>query len=147
MAAPRTTVVGAVAFGRDIERMSAPGGALDKASTSAAEQVLRPAAATTRGSIPRVSGAMAATVAVKAEPYGAVLSEGGDSVAYAGWVDFGGSRPQSGPRPYLPQGRYLFPAVGDIEPAATAALSDAYSRVLASYGWTNTTSDGGQVHD
>jgi hypothetical protein len=128
-------MVGAKELTADLNRLARPGGAFDKAASDAANRVLTPRAATTRGSIPSVSGAMAASVNVKPEPFGAAISEG-DGVVYAGWVDFGGSRPQSGPRDYLPQGRYLFPSVGDLTPPATAALDTGLQSAIDSFGWT-----------
>lgn len=139
------TPVGVSALVSDLGKIAAPGGAIDKAAQDAATRMLTPKAATTRSAIPSISGAMAASVTVKPQPFGAYISEG-DGVVYAGWVDFGGSRPQSGPRPYRPQGRYLFPSVGDLDGPATSALSDAVQIAIDRYGWTNTTTSPGAVH-
>jgi hypothetical protein len=138
-------VVGAGAMAADLERIAKPGGAFDEATQHAAQQLLTPVAATARGSIPQVSGAMAASVHVKPEAWGAALSEG-DGLVYAGWVDFGGSRPQSGARDYRPQGRYLFPAVGDLEPAALHDVDDALQGAIGRFGWTNTGDNPGVIH-
>ena len=64
----------------------------------------------------------------------------------AGWVDFGGARPQSGVRPYLPEGRYLFPAVGDLDVRATSAFDDALQGAVDRFGWTNQGTNPGAIH-
>jgi len=128
-------VVGVDALARDLGRLAAAGGPFDQATAEAARRILEPKAATLRTVVPHDSGAMAGSVNVKPLPLGAVLSEG-DGIVYAGWVDFGGSRPQSGPRDYRPEGRYLFPTVGDLGPTATTAIGDGLQRAIDSYGWT-----------
>jgi len=129
-------VVGVDALARDLGRLAAAGGPFDQATAEAARRILEPKAATLRTVVPHDSGAMAGSVNVKPLPLGAVLSEG-DGIVYAGWVDFGGSRPQSGDRPYLPQGRYLFPSVGDLEPATVAANNAALQTAINSFGWSH----------
>ena len=134
-------LVGAQALEADLSRMAGPGGALDQASQDAAAKLLTQAAATTRAAIPHISGAMAGSVYVKPEAWGAVLSEG-DGVVYAGWVDFGGGHG----RPYLPSGRYLFPSVADVEAQTEQAFDQAYQAAVDRYRWTNTGTDPGSVH-
>jgi len=127
-------LVGAQDLAADLSRMAAPGGALDKASQDAANKLLAQAAATTRGAIPHVSGAMAGSVYVKVEPWGASISEG-DGVVYAGWVDFGGGNTT---RPYQASGRYLFPAVADLEAQTETVFDQAYQAAIDRYPWTHT---------
>ena len=129
-------IVGADQLRADLTRLAQPGGAFDQATRTAADRVLEPRAATTRSVVPHVSGAMAASIHVTPQPFGAVLSEG-DGVAYAGWVDFGGTRPQGGDRSYLPEGRYLFPSVGDLEPPAVAAYNTALQTAIDTFGWSH----------
>jgi hypothetical protein len=134
------TIVGVGALVGDLGRMAAPGGALDKASSAAAVKLLTPAAATTTATIPHDTGAMAASVAVKPESLGASISEG-TGVVYAGWVDFGGGHG----RPYLPQGRYLFPAVEGLDAQAVDLFDQAYQAAIDSFGWTNSGTNPGAV--
>jgi hypothetical protein len=69
---------------------------------------------------------------------------GRSSVPYAGPVEFGG---YPGNRPYLPQGRYLFPAAGRLVMDAARIYTDALQAALAQMSWTNETTDPGSVHD
>ena len=87
-----------------------------------------------------------ASVTVAAVPYGAQVSEG-EGVPYTGWMDWGGNRPRGGPRSYLPEGRYLFPAAGDLGPEATIAVAEAYQVSFDRYSWTNRSSDPGSIRD
>jgi hypothetical protein len=138
--ADSVTIVGVGALQGDLARLAAPGGALDKASSDAAVKLLTPAAATTQSAIPHDSGAMASSVVVKPESLGASISEG-TGVVYAGWVDFGGGHG----RPYMPQGRYLFPAVAGLDAQAVDLFDQAYQAAIDSYGWTNSGTNAGAV--
>jgi phage gpG-like protein len=74
-----------------------------------ADQVAAPA----RGRVPHRSGQLAGSVSVAAEPDGASVGIGaGAAGAYAGWIEFGGTRG----RPYVGSGRYLFPTAEGAEP-------------------------------
>jgi len=128
-------IIGADDLVRDLNRLAAPAGPFDQSTRTAADRLLEPRAATTRSAVPRLSGAMAGSINVNPQPFGAVLSEG-DGIAYAGWVDFGGQRPQSGPREYRPDGRYLFPSVGDLGSPTAAAYTAALQQTIDRYGWT-----------
>lgn len=99
---------------------------LSPAARGVAERV----AAVVRAAQPRRSGALAATVEVvtdeaDAEAVGVGLGEG---LAYAGWIEFGGGRG----RPYIDEGRTLYPsaaaATDDMVAALTAATDDSIGR-------------------
>ena len=97
-------------------------------------------------------GQLGGDIRVSATRTGAAVRMGRASIPYAGWVEFGGRRksPHNSTRPFVKTGRYLFPAANDlgVGPLAAAAYSDAIARIFASSGvWTNTTNDGGSVHD
>jgi hypothetical protein len=138
--ADTVTIVGVGALAGDLERLAATGGPLDRASSDAAVKLLTPAAATTTAAIPVDTGAMAASVVVKPETLGAALSEG-TGVVYAGWVDFGGGHG----RPYLPQGRYLYPATADLEGQAEPVFDQAYQAAIDAFAWTNSGTTPGAV--
>lgn len=72
----------------------------DQQARRAAAEVAAQAAA----AVPRRTGALADTI----HTTGTTVSYGGN-LAYARWIEFGGQRPH--PRPYVPKGRYFFPAV------------------------------------
>jgi hypothetical protein len=144
VATPQVDVVGLRALARDITRASAPGGALDAAMTQAGEQVMSPIASQTRAAVPRRSGRLAASVRVAQSLMGATVSMGGDDVAYAGPVEFGGW-PEG--RQYLSSGRYLFPAFEPLPGQAIPAYTAALQRALDSINWTNQTTNAESVHD
>jgi len=79
-------------------------------------------ASTIAARVPRQSGRLAGSAtAVPGSPAAVGL---GGGVPYAGWIEFGGTRG----RPYVPDGRYVFPSAQDAEPllilAATAVAND-----------------------
>lgn len=65
-----------------------------------------------------------------------VISEGGASVPYMGWLDFGGTLRPSGRRrntqvrPRRASGRYLYPAVNGNQERLTKAAEDAVQRII-----------------
>jgi phage gpG-like protein len=64
--------------------------------------------------IPRVSGNLAASVRPSSTQREGRVTMGTGAVPYAGWIEFGGKIPHRGGgvsvRPFIRQGRYLFPA-------------------------------------
>ena len=149
---PVVGVVGMKALSRDIAKLAEDErsplyAAIKQAGLTAAN----PVAARTRGAIPqndRSSGRLMRDVRVSATRTGAAVRMGRASIPWAGWVEFGGDRPDGSSRDYIPTGRYLFPAAHDLGPEAGRLYSDAINHALNASGvWTNTTSDGSQVHD
>jgi hypothetical protein len=72
---------------------------------------------------------------------------GSKAVPWAGWVEFGGTRhkPFTSSRPFVKDGRYMFPAARGLAERSEQLYSDAIERVFASSGvWTN---PGDEVHD
>lgn len=150
MAGPATvTVVGAKALRRDLNRMATEvSGPVFNAMKRAGYWAVQPIVGLTRSELPSDSGDLAGTVRASGTKTGASVRMGRKTVPYAGWIEFGGSRPDGSERQYVKDGRYLFPAArGD---AARAA--EAYSRNLdqvfnESSTWTNSTATAGSVHD
>jgi hypothetical protein len=139
--APTVEVVGLNAFNRDIKRMCADIGPLNKALSDAGRHAAEPVAAAVRSSLPHDSGRLSGTVRVTASRSGAAVREGRASVPYAGPVDFGG---YPGDRPYQAGGRYLFPAATMLAGVAASRYSDGAMRAINAFAWTNT---GGEPHD
>ncbi|HEU0193320.1 MAG TPA: HK97 gp10 family phage protein [Gaiellales bacterium] len=77
---------------------------IDSGADAAFRSVADQTATLVRGRVPRVSGRLAASVTADSISEGAQVGMG-DGVPYAGWVEFGGTRG----RPYIAQGRYLYP--------------------------------------
>lgn len=88
------------------------------------------AASAARGRVPRVSGRLASSVHTGVSVDGAFVGFG-DGVPYAGWIEFGGSRS----RPYVPEGRYLYPAARDTEAQAASAGKRAANDEIGAMRW------------
>jgi hypothetical protein len=78
---------------------------IEKRADKDLEQVAGRRASMVRAAVPRVTGRMAASVTAAPFASGALVGVGDTSAPYSGWVEFGGTRG----RPYVPEGRYLFP--------------------------------------
>lgn len=141
-------IVGMAALRRDINRMATDeSGPLYAAIKQAGKSAVEPVAARTRSSLPHVTGTLAGTVRTSGTKTGGAVRMGQKSVPYAGWIDFGGTRPDGSARQYIAAGRYLFPAAQGLAPVAAQSYSDALDRILNSDVWTNTTTDPTAVHD
>jgi len=150
-------IVGMDALRRDINRAATDvKGPLYAALREAGRRAADPVAARVQSVLPTDErprghpGRLRNNVRVRASRTGASVVMGSKPVPYAGWIEFGGTRkqPHESARQYVPNGRYLFPSAQGL--AGVAA--DAYSRELTLVFnndalWTNTTSDGSQVHD
>lgn len=149
MADPVVGVVGAKALRKDINRLvgdvrSPLFNAMKRAGYAAVQPIVgivrsalpvsdRPASSTHK------PGALSMDVRASGTQTGGSIRMGRKTIPYAGWVEFGGSRPDGSERPFMAGGRYLFPAaVGDASRAATA-YSDELTKLFGSSGiWTNT---------
>ena len=142
-------VVGLKAMRRDVKKLTGNLGDLDKALAAAGRAALEPVAAATRAALPQVTGRLAGDVRITARGSTASLRMGRASVRYAGWVEFGGTRrvPHVSTRPYDPRGRYMFPAAIQLAPVAAQLFTAATEKTLNQFGWTNSTTSAGSVHD
>jgi hypothetical protein len=138
---PDAEIVGVKALVRDFDRMAAPSGPLAVALRTAGRTAITPIADATRSAVPHQTGTLAGSVVVETLKLGAKVAM---TAVYAGPVDFGG---YPGDRPYLPQGRYLWPASARLGPTGEQAYADAVQAALERYPWTNTTTDAGSVHE
>jgi phage gpG-like protein len=87
-------------------------------------------AASVGATVPRLSGALAGSVTAMYSGDRATLGMG-EGIPYAGWIEFGGSRG----RPYVPEGRYLFPAALDAEEQIIAAGVEAADKEIGDMRW------------
>jgi hypothetical protein len=147
--APQVGIIGMAALRRDLKRqtdeVSSP---LYAAIKAAGKTAAEPIAARTRSTVPSSSGRMAGNVRTSGTRTGAAVRMGSAKVPYAPWIDFGGTRPDGSSREYVGAGRYLFPAAADLAGRAAELYSSAIDAALNGAGvWTNTTNDGGAVHD
>lgn len=150
MAAPAVVgIVGMAALRRDLKTLSTDvTGPLYKEIRAAGKAAVEPVAALTRDRLPHATGTLAGTVRSSGTKTGGAVRVGSAARPYAGWIEFGGSRPDGSSRPYIATGRYLFPAARDLAGKAAGEYSTALERVFARSGiWTNTTTNGSAVHD
>lgn len=149
MAAPVVGIVGAKALRKDLSQLADDvTGPLYAAMKQAGRDAAEPVAAAARQTLPHVTGTLAGDVRTSGTKTGAAVRMGRASIPYAGWVEFGGTRPDGSERPYLAAGRYLFPAARGLAERAARDYSDSLARLFdRSDLWTNTTSDGSAVHD
>jgi hypothetical protein len=142
MPAAAVEVVGLRALQRDLKRLADPvGGDMADALAAAGRQAAQPVADAVRNAYPTVTGRLAGSVRVTGSRTGAAVRVGRKSIPYAGPVDFGG---YPGDRPYLPDGRYLYPAMAAHAADAVAAYQRAVAAAVDRFGWTN---PGDQPHD
>jgi len=88
-----------------------------------------------RGRVPRVSGMLAGSVTAE----GGAVGMGSGDVPYAGWIEFGGEREGNrnsvAERPYLPEGRYLFPTAFAAEPELDSEAAKVANEEIRGYPW------------
>jgi hypothetical protein len=149
MAQPVVGIVGAKALRKDLSRLADDATSpLYQAMKQAGKDAAEPVAAATRAALPHVTGTLAGDVRTSGTKTGAAVRMGRASVPYAGWVEFGGIRPDGSERPFISTGRYLYPAARGLAESAARSYSDSLARLFErSDLWTNTTSDGSAVRD
>lgn len=109
MTRPAVEVVGLRELSRSLRQFEDGAKDLRTANKRAAEYVAEKAAAR----VPVRSGRLQKSIRGAGQARGAVVREGTARVPYAGSVEFGGW-PKG--RPFVPEGRYLFPAAKDATP-------------------------------
>lgn len=92
--------------------------------------VAREAALSTQAIVPRRSGALAGTVTSELVGDHAEVSIG-EGLPYAGWIEFGGSRG----RPYVGEGRYLFPTALGMESLVVSAGEKSADNEIGAMRW------------
>jgi hypothetical protein len=142
--APTVGVIGMKALRRDITKLSADAGPLNKALADAGRIAAQPVAAAVRESVPRDTGTLAGDVRVLASRTGASVRMGRASVPYAGPVDFGGW-PEG--RDFIPTGRYMYPAATPLAETAATDYANGAQRALDAFPWSNETNNAEAVHD
>ena len=155
--APEVALVGMAALRRDLRRMSDDQSSpLYAAIKAAGKQAAEPVAGRTRSSLPvddrdsswNHPGRLSGTVRTSGTRTGAAVRMGLARVPYAGWIEFGGRRPDGSSREFVRDGRYLFPAARGLANVAAVTYATALDEVFGSAGvWTNVTTDPEAVHD
>jgi len=91
----------------------------------------------TRPKIPSVSGAARRSLVARSTRTSARVAVGGKRAPYFPWLDFGGQgrvagRP--GARPFLGEGRYVYPTLRQIRPRIEAQLQESITAVIRNAG-------------
>lgn len=109
------------AFGRMIPR----------AVDDDAVRLAQPVASGARASVPYLTGALASSIRVGPAEGGAEITMGSGNVPYAAWIEYGGSRN----RPYVPEGRYLMPALDDQESHIVDGFERSVTDTIGAFSW------------
>jgi len=153
MAGPpaQVAVIGMAALRRDINKLADnQSSRLYNEIKKAGKEAAEPVAARARADYPHgPSGNLSASVRTSGTKTGAAVRAGSKAKApYAGWIDFGGSRPDTSTRQFVQAGRYLFPAAAGLASRAAELYSAALERTFSDPSvWTNTSDDGSKVRD
>jgi len=84
-----------------------------------------------RGAVPYLTGQLSGSVESGEGDPGVEVSLGG-GVEYAAWIEFGGSRG----RPFIPEGRYLYPTLLAAEDSYVRAAEQASEESVRRFHWS-----------
>ncbi|MBO0743672.1 MAG: HK97 gp10 family phage protein [Candidatus Dormibacteraeota bacterium] len=107
---------------------------IDQGAGAAFGSVADQVATMVRGRVPRLTGRLASSV-VSDQADDAAQVAMGDGVPYAGWIEFGGTRG----RPYIDQGRYLYPTAQAAAPLLARAGETVARDKIRSMAWPTPT--------
>lgn len=91
----------------------------------------------TKPKIPVVSGAAARSMVARSTRTSARIAVGGKKARYFPWLDFGGQgrvkgRPAA--RPFIKEGRYVYPTLREIKPEIEKLLQNGIVQVIQNAG-------------
>lgn len=92
---------------------------------------------TARPEVPEVTGAARRSIVARSTRTAARVGVGGKKAPYFPWLDFGGQgriKGRPAPRPFLGEGRYIYPTLRRIRPEIEQQLQDAISDVIRNAG-------------
>lgn len=87
--------------------------------------------------IPSVTGAARRSLVARSTRTSARVGVGGKKAPYYPWLDFGGQGRIAGrpaPRPFLREGRYVYPMLRQVRPQIEQALGEALRAVIRDAG-------------
>ena len=94
-------------------------------------------ASAARPKVPARTGRAAASIKVRKQSTGAALAVGGARAGYFPWLDFGGrtGKHKSVRRPFLREGRYIYPTLRDKRPDVNAKVDEVLARLAVRAGF------------
>jgi len=90
-----------------------------------------------RPKIPSLTGAARRSLVARSTRTTARVAVGGKKAAYLPWLDFGGQGRRPGrpaARPFLREGRYIYPTLREIRPRIEAQLQESLDAVIRNAG-------------
>lgn len=90
-----------------------------------------------RPRVPVRTGRAAASIKVRKQQRAASIAVGGAKAGYYPWLDFGGSvgRAKAIHRPFIPGGRYIYPALRDKDREVKAKVDEVLARMAVKAGF------------
>jgi hypothetical protein len=91
----------------------------------------------TRPKIPSLSGAARRSLVARSTRTSARVAVGGKKAPWFPWLDFGGQGRRPGrpaERPFLREGRYVYPTLREIRPRIEAQLQESITAVVRNAG-------------
>lgn len=89
-----------------------------------------------RPKIPKLTGAAAASLKPQSTQSQARIAAGGPKAPHYPWLDFGGrvGKKKSVVRPYIPDGRYIFPTLVERQPDVETVMLKGLAQLASSSG-------------
>jgi hypothetical protein len=91
----------------------------------------------TKPKIPSLTGAARRSLVARSTRTSARVAVGGKKAPYFPWLDFGGRGRKAGrpaQRPFIREGRYVYPTLREIRPQIEQLLQDSISTVIRNAG-------------
>ena len=141
MIPPKVTIEGLTEL-RNAMRQAAAGS--QKGIQKRLKDVSTTVASAIAGNVPTLTGTAASTVRPRATSTGASIVAGGPRADYLPWLDFGGTtgrghKPGDGggsiSRPFIKEGRYIYPTIIDLNDVITDAANEGIGDALTEAGW------------
>lgn len=91
----------------------------------------------TRPKIPELTGAARRSLVARSTRTAARIAVGGRKARYYPWLDFGGQGKKPGrppARPFIREGRYVYPTLREIRPEIERMLQDSIKAVIRNVG-------------
>jgi hypothetical protein len=130
----RIAVTGLSALNRGLRALDSEAPKQLRVALNSAAQLLVDEA---RPEVPADTGAARRSMVARSTRTAARVAVGGKKAPYYPWLDFGGAGKVPGrpaPRPYYPDGRYVYPTLARIRPRIERQLGEALSAVVAGAG-------------